>query len=347
MGWWDTLLDLGEKYGPALASAYSSYSQGQSAKDAANAQVAGGNAAIAEQRRQFDLIMQMLAPQRALGNNAVNTLSRLYGYGGAPNAAVAPSGTSAPQDGVNPLAPYGVVPGSSRAAGLQMLGSAATSGGPLGVLMAGLEGVLSNNTSRADHKRFATDIAELLRTRGVIGDKPPGVASGVEGGAPATNPVAAPASAGTGSPDMSVFFTSPDYEFRRSEGNRDIGNSFAARGGALSGNALRGITDFNSNLASGEFNNFIQRQLQMAGLGGAATSQGVDAAQYTGANVSNVLGQQGNARASGIVNQSNALTGGLNDLATWLGNWSKNKNSNGGFAGGGNYPWAMSGGWNA
>jgi hypothetical protein len=133
------------------------------------------------------------------------------------------------------------------------------------------------------------------------------------------------AEGGAGAPDMSAFTASPDYNFRRSEGNRDINNSFAARGGALSGNALRGITDYNSNLASGEFNNFVQRQLQMAGLGGAATSQSVNASQYAGGNVSNLLGNQGDARASGIINQSNAVTGGLNDLGTWFGNWNQNR----------------------
>lgn len=125
--------------------------------------------------------------------------------------------------------------------------------------------------------------------------------------------------------DMSAFTTSPDYQFRRDEGTRDVNNDFAARGGALSGNALRGITDFNSNLASGEFNNFIQRRLQEAGLGGAATSQAATSAQYTGANVSNLLNQGGNARASGIIDSSNAVTGGINDLANWYGNWRKNR----------------------
>lgn len=127
-----------------------------------------------------------------------------------------------------------------------------------------------------------------------------------------------------GAPDMSAFTTSPDYNFRRSEGLRDTQNMFAFRGGAQSGNAQRGIVDFNSNLASGEFNDFIQRRLQEAGLGGAATSNTSNAASSTGTNITNLLGQQGNARASGIVDQSNAVTGGLNNLANWYGNWRKN-----------------------
>ncbi len=250
MSWWDNIVDLL----PAVASIAGSASQADAARDASRASQAGINAATAEQRRQFDLVMQMLEPQRQIGTNAINTLNRLYGYGSPASNAGGQIGSS----GVG-VAPNGAI------------------------------------------------------TQGVTGTTP----------------------GGSGQPDMSAFTASPDYNFRRTEGNRDINNSFAARGGALSGNALRGITDFNSNLASGEFNNFVQRQLQMAGLGGAATSQGVNAAQYTGGNVSNLLQQGGNARATGIVDQSNAITGGLNDLATWFGNWNKNRNNSGSNWGGG------------
>ncbi len=44
------------------------------AKDAAAAEVAGSEAAIAEQRRQFDLILGLTEPGRDTGNAALNTL---------------------------------------------------------------------------------------------------------------------------------------------------------------------------------------------------------------------------------------------------------------------------------
>lgn len=212
MGLWDNLLDLA----PVVGSIINTGQQRDAARDASRASQAGINAGIDEQRHEFDTILGLTKPQRDLGTNAINTLSRVNGY----------------------------------------------------------------NT-------------------------------GADGGA--------------GAPDFSGFTASPDYNFRRDEGLRDTQNLFAFRGGAQSGNAQRGIAEYNSNLASGEFNNFIQRQLQMAGLGGAATSQAAGAAQYTGGNVANLLTQGGNARASGIVDSSNATTGGLNDLATWYGNWRKNR----------------------
>jgi hypothetical protein len=410
MGWWDGLLQAL----PALASAAGTIAQSRGAKDAANASVAGTNAGIAEQRRQFDLIMQMLRPQQQLGNNAINTLSRLYGYapnmqtgagpaglgaigasangsgsigstgiGVSPNGGITQGVSSAAtgryanmapqqileslygpdgftQEGVNalyaarglanpPQVPAGLVghrPGGGRARSMltgpngqrlrtqedadflnafgtqvvdpyrQQSGISQVAGGVLDVASAAIP---SFGLFRA-----GADLGNALIDKPGGGDATylPDGGAGTEGGF-ANNPsVQGPA-------DMSVFTSSPDYQFRRDEGNRDINNSFAARGGALSGNALRGITDFNSNLASGEFNNFVQRQLQMAGLGGAATSQATNAAQYTGGNVSNLLQAGGNARASGIADRTNAITGGINDLATWYGDWMKRRNGGG------------------
>lgn len=248
MGWFDGLI----KALPAVTSIVGSVAQGNAAGRAADASQAGVKAGIDEQRREFDLIQQMLAPQRQLGTNAINTLSSIYGY---------PTG--------------------------------------------------------------GADSSSAIGSTGVGVNGAGGITQGAQ---------AAPGAPSTGI-NYDAFFKTPDYQFRRDEGTRDIENSFAAHGGALSGNALRGITDFNSNLASGEFNNAIQRQLQMAGLGGAATSQAANNAQYTGANVSNLLQAGGNARASGIVDQSNALTNGLGDLSTLFGDWMKKRGgSTGGYS---------------
>jgi hypothetical protein len=109
------------------------------------------------------------------------------------------------------------------------------------------------------------------------------------------------------------FLASPDYEFRRSEGERGIGNSFAARGGAASGNALRALSEYNSNLASGEFGDWWNRQAGLAGVGQTTGTQlgalGADSA----ASVGNYLTNQGAARASGVLGRNAAVAGGLND----------------------------------
>lgn len=58
---------------------------------------------------------------------------------------------------------------------------------------------------------------------------------------------------------LADFQAEPGYEFRRTEGLRGIEQSAAARGGALSGNTLRALNDFNSNIASDEFGNAYSR----------------------------------------------------------------------------------------
>jgi hypothetical protein len=115
------------------------------------------------------------------------------------------------------------------------------------------------------------------------------------------------------------FMASPDYEFIRNEGTRGIQNQFAARGGAQSGNALRALSEFNSNLAAGDFNNWWNRQAGLAGVGQNATGTVANAGQNTSANVGNYLAGQGVSRASGIVGRRAALAGGINDgVSNWL-----------------------------
>lgn len=119
-------------------------------------------------------------------------------------------------------------------------------------------------------------------------------------------------------PDMSVFYASPDYQFRRDEGMRGLERSAAARGGAFSGNALRGLADFNSGLASGEFGNFVNRRETLAGLGQSASNNSSQMFMNNGANISNLLNQQGQQRASGIMNTANNVMGSINNgLSLW------------------------------
>ena len=115
--------------------------------------------------------------------------------------------------------------------------------------------------------------------------------------------------------DMSQFEVSPDFNFVRDEGLEGIAQTLGAGGqGAFSGNALRALNEFNTNLASGEFSNFVNRRLGLAGLGGNAAAGTANAAANTGANVGNALLQQGNARASGILGSGLAINNGLNGI---------------------------------
>lgn len=72
--------------------------------------------------------------------------------------------------------------------------------------------------------------------------------------------------------DQSQFTADPGYQFVRDEGTRDIGNSFAAKGGAFSGNALRALSEFNQGLASQEVGNWWGRNRDLVGIGMTATN---------------------------------------------------------------------------
>lgn len=137
-------------------------------------------------------------------------------------------------------------------------------------------------------------------------------------------PTQGPGAAPTG-PDMSGFFNSPGYQFRRDEGTRDIGNSFGAAGGAFSGNALKALAEFNSGLASQEFGQHVNQLNQIAGNGQQATSEN----NQLGANAANVQGRNalyaGDSRASGIENTANIVGSGINQLGQIGGYYSQNR----------------------
>lgn len=129
--------------------------------------------------------------------------------------------------------------------------------------------------------------------------------------------------------DPAAFTASPDYAFRRSEGLRDTQNMFAFRGGAQSGNAQRALIDYNSNLASGEYGNWFNRQAGIAGVG-QSTAQSVGA---FGANAANQIGNNfqaaGDARASGVINSANAWGDAANSFASIYGDYTRRKKPTG------------------
>ena len=135
--------------------------------------------------------------------------------------------------------------------------------------------------------------------------------------------------------------SSPGYQFGLSEGNRGLTNSAAARGGLLSGAALKASTKYAQDYASTKFNDaFTQdatnknRLATLAGIGQTSVGQTTSSGLQTGSAIGNglmntaqIVGNNltgaGNARASGYLANGNALTGAVNQgLSAW-----KNYNS--------------------
>ena len=125
--------------------------------------------------------------------------------------------------------------------------------------------------------------------------------------------------------DMQAFEQDPGYAFRMQEGMRALERSAAARGGMLSGNALRGITRFGQDLASQEygnaFNRFqIERQARLNPLqslmGGGQSAANVltGAAGGYGQQLGEGAATLGNIRASQYMGRANAMAGALQGL---------------------------------
>jgi hypothetical protein len=121
---------------------------------------------------------------------------------------------------------------------------------------------------------------------------------------------------------LAKFQADPGYAFRMKEGLRAVENSAAARGGLLSGNAMRGITRFGQGLATEEFDRAFNRYqagfasklnpLQaLAGVGQTSSNTLSNAAGQLGTNLSNLAVGAGNARASAYAGTANALASGI------------------------------------
>ena len=133
---------------------------------------------------------------------------------------------------------------------------------------------------------------------------------------------------------MADFTTSPGYQFSLDQGLRAIKARDASQGRTFSGANDKGILDYVTGKASGEyqnaFNNYMTSRnarlgsLQNLYVGGQASAAGSAAqAQALGTNLGNTytgLGQgiaqadvaAGNAQASGYLNSANAVTNALN-----------------------------------
>jgi hypothetical protein len=126
---------------------------------------------------------------------------------------------------------------------------------------------------------------------------------------------------------------SPDYQFRLGEGLKALDRQAAARGGLISGGAIKAAQTYGQDQASQEYNNAFNRYQtnrtnMLQPLGNLITS-GQNAAANTGTAAANYGTTAGNnitsgaaATAAGNVGTANAITGGVNQYL----NYSTNNN---------------------
>lgn len=121
---------------------------------------------------------------------------------------------------------------------------------------------------------------------------------------------------------MDQFTADPGYGFRLSEGQKALDRQAAARGGLISGGALKAAQRYGQEMGSQEYTNAFNRYqterqarlnpLQsLAGMAQTSTGQLGQAGQTMATNVGEAGAAAAQARASGYMGQANALSQGL------------------------------------
>lgn len=134
------------------------------------------------------------------------------------------------------------------------------------------------------------------------------------------------------------FTADPGYGFRLSEGQKALDRQAAARGGLISGGALKAAQRYGQEMGSQEFGNafnraltsyntdvarenqLYNRQAGLAGIGQTSTNLVGQAGQNYATNVGNLMTGAGAAQAAGQVGMTNAITGGLGTYLNYTNN---------------------------
>lgn len=150
---------------------------------------------------------------------------------------------------------------------------------------------------------------------------------------------------------MDQFTADPGYGFRLAEGQKALERQAAARGGLISGGALKAASRYGQEMGSQEYTNAFNRYqterqarlnpLQsLAGMAQTSVGQLGQAGQAMASNVGEAGMQAANARASGYMGQANILSQSLGQYGAYSQGQERNALlsraiGGGGFGGGG------------
>jgi hypothetical protein len=316
----------------AVGAIGSGYMSSSAAKSAANMQAAGSAQSIAAQERQFQQMLALSAPQRNIGNSALNQLATLTGL---PQFNRAPPMSYEDWAATQPVPPP---PKKKKTGGI-------FGGGAIGALLAPtpkqsvnaqkpVVGIMENaglgpkSAPKADPRiqGYNNYLAQYNAGQGG-GAAPGGGGGGQTYEVMPDGSVRTIAAAGTdggdgggGAPDYSGFYNSPDYQFALDQGLQATSRAGSAMGNFRSGNTLAALTQYGQGLATQNFGNYVSRLQSLAGIGVTASNNAGQNAMVLGGNIGNTLQNGANARASGVVGSANAWGDTANSLAQIGGN---------------------------
>lgn len=117
-----------------------------------------------------------------------------------------------------------------------------------------------------------------------------------------------------------ILGNDPGYAFRLAEGQRALERQAAARGGLISGGALKAATKYGQDMGSQEYQNAFNRYATLAGYGQNASNTLTNAAGNLGSNVGAGITSAAAANAAGNVGTANALASGVGQYLNYAGN---------------------------
>jgi hypothetical protein len=121
---------------------------------------------------------------------------------------------------------------------------------------------------------------------------------------------------------MNMLNMDPGYNFRLGEGMKTLERNAAARGGLISGGALKAATRYGQDYASNEFGNAYNRVAGLASLGpssaGVMNNLGTTYSTNAGNTMGNMGNNTGNALLSASAARSSAYTGAGNQFGKYL-----------------------------
>lgn len=321
-----------EAVAPIAGSLIGGIMGSDAADSAASTQAAAADRATEEQRRQYDLNRQDMAPFRDTGVSALNRLAYLMGIGGTSGISTTGATSS----------------GLTEAQIREQLLPQYTTSGDAGQI-ARLRQQIQHAYAMTDEsgRTTAQDLIDMYQRqldgleRGTVDESALSAAVAQQMSQQQAQQAAAQAAA-SGDPAygsllrrfaMSDYEEDPGYQFRLQQGEQAINRAAAAAGRYDSGRAMKDLNEFNSGLASQEYQNaynrwnndntnIFNRLSGVAGTGQTATNQLAAYGTNMANNVASNTLQAGNARASGYMGQANAwgnaLGGATNALAGYF-----------------------------
>lgn len=117
-----------------------------------------------------------------------------------------------------------------------------------------------------------------------------------------------------------ILGNDPGYAFRLAEGQRALERQAAARGGLISGAALKAATKYGQDMGSQEYQNAFNRYATLAGYGQSASNTLTNAASTAGSNIGAGITSAAAANAAGSMGTANALSSGLGQYLNYASN---------------------------